>query len=186
MLIKKVDKTGLLNGVVQALSQQKEDSYYCIYDKNYVYKGDFECPDEAYLQEHNLEICEIPTIGGIIIVSAGDIGFGLTTFNLDKTNSFLEKAKENLIALIESHGYKCTLDGNDILINNFKVASYCSLIRDQVFFGVFQCSVNVNLELIKNICTKPMVKIPKGLSEFGITTEEVEQEVVLKTAREFN
>lgn len=28
---------------------------------------------------------------------------------------------------------------------------------------------------IKANCKKPMVKVPKGLSEFGITTEEVEQ-----------
>lgn len=25
------------------------------------------------------------------------------------------------------------------------------------------------------ICRKPMVKVPKGLSEYGITTEEVEE-----------
>lgn len=28
---------------------------------------------------------------------------------------------------------------------------------------------------IKAICRKPMRKVPKGLSEYGITTEEVEQ-----------
>ena len=28
---------------------------------------------------------------------------------------------------------------------------------------------------IKAICKKPMKKVPKGLSEYGITTEEVEQ-----------
>lgn len=28
---------------------------------------------------------------------------------------------------------------------------------------------------IKQICTKPMNKVPKGLSEYRITTEEVEQ-----------
>ena len=33
--------------------------------------------------------------------------------------------------------------------------------------------VNVDLEAIKNACKKPMVKVPKALSEYGITTEEM-------------
>ena len=36
-------------------------------------------------------------------------------------------------------------------------------------------SVISQLDHIKTICRKPMVKVPKGLSEWGITTEEVEQ-----------
>lgn len=36
-------------------------------------------------------------------------------------------------------------------------------------------SMNVNLDHIKAICKKPMEKVPKGLSEYGITTEEVEK-----------
>ena len=35
--------------------------------------------------------------------------------------------------------------------------------------------INTKLEDIKKICTKPMVKVPKGLSEYGITTEEVKE-----------
>lgn len=35
--------------------------------------------------------------------------------------------------------------------------------------------INTNLEHIKAICRKPMQKVPKGLSEYGITTEEVEE-----------
>ena len=35
--------------------------------------------------------------------------------------------------------------------------------------------INTNLDHIKAICRKPMKKVPKGLSEYGITTEEVEQ-----------
>lgn len=35
--------------------------------------------------------------------------------------------------------------------------------------------MNTNLDHIKAICRKPMKKVPKGLSDYGITTEEVEQ-----------
>ena len=36
-------------------------------------------------------------------------------------------------------------------------------------------SMNVNLDHIKAICRKPMKKVPKGLSDYGITSEEVEE-----------
>jgi hypothetical protein len=42
------------------------------------------------------------------------------------------------------------------------------------FTGV-AIGINTNLDHIKAICKKPMVKVPKGLSDYGITTEEVEQ-----------
>ena len=48
-----------------------------------------------------------------------------------------------------------------------------------VHFGVDYTAgfigINTNLDHIKAICRKPMKKVPKGLSEYGITTEEVEQ-----------
>lgn len=34
---------------------------------------------------------------------------------------------------------------------------------------------DTNLDHIKQICKKPMKKVPKGLSEYGITTAEIEQ-----------
>ena len=42
------------------------------------------------------------------------------------------------------------------------------------FTCCFLC-LNVNLDHIKAICKKPMKKVPKGLSEYGITTAEVEK-----------
>ena len=37
----------------------------------------------------------------------------------------------------------------------------------------YQISINQDLDVIKHACTKPMEKIPKALSEYGITTEEM-------------
>ena len=40
-------------------------------------------------------------------------------------------------------------------------------------YELVQISINQDLEVIKNVCLKPMVKVPKGLGEYGVTTEEI-------------
>ena len=64
-------------------------------------------------------------------------------------------------------------DNNDVLIDGFKVASGCeSLVNDLNYMG-YQISINQDLETIKHVCKKEMVKVPKALSDYGITTEEM-------------
>ena len=64
-------------------------------------------------------------------------------------------------------------DNNDVLINDFKVASGCETTKNGWQYMGYQISINQDLELIRNVCNKEMVKIPKGLSEFGITTNDM-------------
>jgi hypothetical protein len=43
----------------------------------------------------------------------------------------------------------------------------------RIDFSSAALSINIDLDHIKAICRKSMNKVPKGLSEYGITTEEV-------------
>jgi len=185
MNIIKANEKELYEGVTQAILSQTDYAMYCVYDKPYVVTGCEIPPNYEYIKEHNIEVLDIPTMGGTIVVGEGDLGFGLTSSDINKTNGFLEKAKNNLLALIKKHGYEATTDNNDILIDGYKVASYCSKRCGNVYFGVFQVSMNVDLNLINNISNKEMVKVPKSLSSYGLTSLEIEKEVVLKTAAEF-
>ena len=64
-------------------------------------------------------------------------------------------------------------DNNDVLIDGYKVASGCeSNINGFQYMG-YQISINQDIETIKNACNKPMEKTPKGLGEYGITTDEM-------------
>lgn len=69
--------------------------------------------------------------------------------------------------------------GNDVLINDKKVIGAVSESLLGPYLGLMFCgisiSINSDIELIDNICTKEMVKIPGALSDYGITTEEVMQ-----------
>lgn len=40
-------------------------------------------------------------------------------------------------------------------------------------YNTYQISINQDIEAIKHICKKEMIKIPKALSDFGITAEEI-------------
>jgi hypothetical protein len=45
-------------------------------------------------------------------------------------------------------------------------------IKQLAFYGG-HISIDCNLELIKDVCTKPMEKVPCGLGQYGITTQQV-------------
>ncbi len=65
-------------------------------------------------------------------------------------------------------------DNNDVLVDDFKVASGAEVTLPNGFqYIAYQISINQDLDVIKHACLKPMVKVPKALSEYGITTEEM-------------
>lgn len=64
-------------------------------------------------------------------------------------------------------------DNNDVLIDNYKVASGCESTIGNFNYMGYQISINQDLEIIKNVCKKEMVKVPKALSDYGITTDEM-------------
>ena len=75
-------------------------------------------------------------------------------------------------------GLNCKIAENDLLVDGYKCGSYMSRNIDGVIYTAIHISINMDVDLIKSICTKPMVKIPKGLSEFGITTDEIKNFII--------
>lgn len=74
---------------------------------------------------------------------------------------------------LRSKGLTVEANNNDILVNGFKVASGVEGGHKGYRYFGYQISLNQDLELIKKVCKKEMVKIPKGLSDFGVTTDDV-------------
>ena len=90
---------------------------------------------------------------------------------------FIEtKFSKDLCEYLQTRGLNVVLDNNDVLVDGYKTASCAGKALEPDFrwiYTCFQISINQDLEAIKNICKKPMVKVPKGLGEYGITTEEM-------------
>lgn len=110
--------------------------------------------------------------GGCIIGVKGNIFFDIKRFNTNYniSDKFAIALKDYFISK-GLNSARC--DNNDVLIDDFKVASGCEHIENGYHYMGYQISIYQDIETIKHACNKPMIKIPKGLNEYGITTEEM-------------
>ena len=123
-------------------------------------------------KELGYEVVESYNNGGTILANKGDIIFS----HLDSPeNGWLYKFADHFVNWLKEKGFNAKIENNDILIDGYKVCGLCITRYGRIDFSSAILSINVNLDHIKSICKKPMVKVPKGLSEYGITTEEVEE-----------
>ena len=76
---------------------------------------------------------------------------------------------------LKSKGLNAEYVSNDIVVDGYKVCGMAITRYGRIDYTAGFIGINTNLDNIKAICKKPMVKVPKGLSEYGITTEEAEQ-----------
>ena len=76
---------------------------------------------------------------------------------------------------LKSKGLNAEFKDNDILVDGYKVCGMAITRYGRIDYTAGFIDINTNVDHIKAICRKPMKKVPKGLSEYGITTEEIEK-----------
>ena len=110
-------------------------------------------------------------LGGTIVNGKGDVSICRTTWgNSDFAPDLVRRSAEWL----KEKDLSVTTDENDVLVDGKKVISWARFTTVKGWCqSVVHYSVNVDLELIRAICTKPMVKVPGALSDYGITTKEI-------------
>ena len=130
----------------------------------------------AYCEAHNIPHFNRKGQGGCIVHCKGTISIN-HIYSHDKYPRMLSsQLVPDFIKYLQSKGLNVKLDNNDILIDGYKVGSFAEVnIPPDFRWGnnVILFSMYQDLELVKNICKKPMNKTPKGLTEFGITSHEV-------------
>ena len=158
--------------VAQILQQQQEACVYVIAEKPCVVVGTNNGADIAQANKIGIRVVNIHHEGGCIVTSPGDVDIGLFTkgyYGRDIREAIVNK----LIALLNANGFKGEIVDNDLLVNDRKVVGFGSRMYGQILYTAIHVSVNANLDLIQQICTKPMKKIPGSLSEYGISTIDV-------------
>lgn len=110
--------------------------------------------------------------GGTLVANEGDLVFA---HFYDIENGWRDRFAKCFTAWLKGKGLNAEYVGNDVLVDGHKVCGTCITRYGRIDYTTIFISVNTNLDHIKAICKKPMVKVPKGLSEYGITSEEVEQ-----------
>lgn len=129
------------------------------------------------VEERNIPILDACYYGGAIVVAPGDILFGELK---NGPSNFGSKALHVLWRHLRSRGVGCRIFGNDLLAFDtdqkrwFKVASYGSgwVAKGYMQTGI-HVSINLNPELISQVCIKDCQKTPGYLSQYGITAFEI-------------
>ena len=142
---------------------------YGIHDKEMITTG----TEKDYKVLHiGIPVYNIGRNGGTIIHSIGDI----SGIFLQKDHNFCHEFPEFIIAKLKEKGLNARSDYNDIMIDDvYKVGGFAyQELKDGRFYVVFQLSIHCDNAAIFFVCYDAPKK-PKGLSDFGISTEEVEK-----------
>lgn len=128
--------------------------------------------DEAVCKELGCEIVESYCNSSTIVTNKGDLLIG-HFYAIE--NGWRDRFIAYFVDWLKAKGLNAEYVDNDILVDGYKVCGTCITRYGRIDYTSVFIGINTNLDLIKQICRKPMNKVPKGLSEYGITTEEVEQ-----------
>lgn len=110
--------------------------------------------------------------GGVLVINPGD--FAVQHFG-EIDNDWLTRIIPHVLNWLKSKGLNAEFVGNDILVDGYKVVAFNHVRHGRIDHSGLFVSINTNLEDIKAICRKPMEKVPKGLSEYGITAADAEE-----------
>ena len=165
----------LEDGITHAkylLRYPQVDNSYIIHPLPAVNYGSAKDINFDYCIEKGLYTCFINRLGGTFVFNTGD----LTYLHVGKDDRFNIKMSHFLCKKLQSLGIDAEEKDNDVLINGYKFMGQAQLSLPDgytMYFG--SITINENLDLINNICLKPMVKVPRGLSYEGINSELVEK-----------
>ena len=165
------DSANLLNEGYKVLINRKKCMIYSEADLPFICAPRKGVVDEQLCYDLGYRVYEMLHGGGVIVVEPGDID--IAHFG-DNDNTFRHEFATDFAKWLRSNGLNPIYEDNDILVDGYKVCGIGMRRHGDIDYTTIHIGINTNLEHIKLICKKPMNKVPKGLSEYGITTEEVE------------
>lgn len=158
------------------LDSKKEETVIAVLEKTEVVWGAENSCNLEWCKENN-----IPTIhhdklkgGGCIVGVKGNI-FVDAKRHIGADNKCIgDKFSVALCEYLKGKGLESVrTDNNDVLVDGYKVASGAETTYEGWQYMGYQISINQDIDIIRHACNKEMVKVPKGLGEYGITTEEM-------------
>lgn len=172
MEIKKVTQTDWLNEATKYIKGGLHKIAYVVVDRPVVIVHRKTQVDEDTCNTLGYEIVESYNNAGTIVSNAGDVLIGHFA---QPDNGWYDRFIAYFLGWLKAKGLNADFVSNDIVVDGYKVCGMCITRYGRIDYTGGIISLNTNLDHIKAICKKPMQKVPKGLSEYGITTEEVEE-----------
>ena len=130
--------------------------------------------DEQYCIDNNIPLFKVERTGGTIVSNIGDFDFACVVEPFAHTwAEYKPKLIRRILNLVQEKNISAEIVKNDLLVNGYKVASYSYKVVPGGIYVAMHISMSVDIALIMNICKKPMVKVPKGLNDFGVYEEDI-------------
>lgn len=146
---------------------------------DYVVLGEngLESIDVDFCNQNGIAIIDVKHRGGSVLLTKSAMGYAKMSNDLD--NRFSDGLQNAVVDFLKNKGLNATRTDNDILVDGiYKVASAGKKpLNDKTYFTM-QFSFENDAELIDKIFKKPMVKIPKGLNDYGITKQEIKEMLI--------
>lgn len=135
--------------------------------------------NEKYVKENNYATVDLHHQGGCVVSFKGDYMVFCFNENSDSFNENVLGIFAQRLQEILEEGHNVEFDDNDILVDGYKISgAMCTEFHDKMNFMGFFVSYHSNKDIIDNISTKPMIKEPKGLDEFGVKRVDIENLLV--------
>ena len=147
-----------------------------VYPETTVIYGFDEDINKDYCDAHGIPYYNVLRPNGAIVMCKGNVGIGFIYNHDEYPYWVVEKMFADFKDYLVSKGINATIEANDILVDGYKVASCTgrNIAPDyRKCYEVGQIAIYQDMEAIEHICKKTMKKVPKALSDYGITTEEV-------------
>lgn len=172
MEVLKVNQTEWLNEATKYIQGGLHRISYVVVDSPVAIVHRKTQVDEDVCDALGYDIVESYNNAGTIVSNDGDILIGHFA---QPDNGWYDRFIAYFIDWLKAKGLNAEFAKNDILVDGYKVCGMCITRYGRIDYTGGIISLNTNLDHIKAICKKPMKKVPKGLSEYGITTEEIEE-----------
>lgn len=160
--------------VSKALQSNQESCIYCVADTKSAVVGTNQGANMNAIEQEKIKLIQIKHEGGTIILSPGDVDIGIFTKDFSG-HEYREKIIEEIISLLKISKEVISREGNDVLVNGKKVIGYGSRRYGDLLYTAIHISINADLNLISKICMKPMQKIPGSLSDYGVSSKDIEK-----------
>ena len=160
------------SAIQECIANKIDDAIYHIHKQPLVFASKSNDVNYEYCQSHNIDVISSFNMGGTIVSNTGDIDMAIFKQDgWDVGRTLLTKIYEWLA----NKNINAKVMGNDIIVDEkYKVVSFASInTGDKFIYTCVHISFNPNVELIGNICSKEMIKVPKALTEYGITQQQI-------------
>lgn len=164
------------NTMEDFLNSNEEETKLTVLDRTEAFYSEEGTCDTKWCDEHNIPYSKNRMFCGIgcIVAVKGNVVIDIKR-RLEGGECLSDRFAKALCEYLKNKGLDSVrCDNNDVLVDDYKVASGAeTVLPNGLNYMGFQISISQDLEAIRKICKKPMLKVPKALSEYGITTEEI-------------